>query len=86
MVSVPLSGPERERPQREGTDLFEATPEQIPPQNLEAEEAVFEQNQRIFHNIFPNPTGSLSTKFRELHFFSGGGLPPPRTPRKEARL
>ena len=40
MVSVPLSGPERERPQREGADLFEATPEQIPPQNLEAEEMI----------------------------------------------
>ena len=40
MVTVPLSGPERERPRRDSADLFEATPDQLPPQNLEAEEVV----------------------------------------------
>jgi len=40
MVTVPLSGPERERPHRDSADLFEATPDQRPPQNLEAEEVV----------------------------------------------
>ena len=40
MVSVPLNEPERERTRRKDAELFEATPEQIPPQNLEAEEMI----------------------------------------------
>ena len=40
MVSVPLNDPERERSRRKDAELFEATPEQIPPQNLEAEEMI----------------------------------------------
>jgi replicative DNA helicase len=40
MVSVPINEPERERPKRTGVELFEATPDQLPPQNLEAEEVI----------------------------------------------
>ena len=40
MVTVPLNGPERQRTRRDAAELFEATPDQIPPQNLEAEEVV----------------------------------------------
>jgi replicative DNA helicase len=48
MVSMPQSPSEAERPRRqgrdgaglEGNDLFEALPDQVPPQNLEAEEVV----------------------------------------------
>jgi replicative DNA helicase len=40
MVSVPLNEPERDRSRRKDAELFEATPEQIPPQNLEAEEMI----------------------------------------------
>jgi replicative DNA helicase len=40
MVTVPLNGPERERTRRDAAELFEATPDQIPPQNLEAEEVI----------------------------------------------
>lgn len=40
MVSVPINEPNRERPKRTGVELFEATPDQLPPQNLEAEEVI----------------------------------------------
>lgn len=40
MVSVPIDEPNRERPKRTGVELFEATPDQLPPQNLEAEEVI----------------------------------------------
>ena len=40
MVAVPINEPERERPKRTGVELFEATPDQLPPQNLEAEEVI----------------------------------------------
>ncbi|MFM7229240.1 MAG: DnaB-like helicase N-terminal domain-containing protein, partial [Cyanobacteriota bacterium] len=48
MVSMPQSASEQDRPRRQGregggrdgADLFEALPDQVPPQNLEAEEVV----------------------------------------------
>jgi replicative DNA helicase len=40
MVAVPINEPNRERPSRADVELFEASPDQLPPQNLEAEEVI----------------------------------------------